>query len=245
MGCGGKCAKYLLIIFNLIFWLAGAGLLALGIWLLVDPAIVRVFDVVTVGDNSGFIKYAIYVMLGAGGFMFIVGFLGCCGAIRESKALLGLYIFCLLLVMGAEIAAGVLALLKKDEITDKLRTGFQDSVKELYNKTDTDKQKAFTTSVDVTQQYFECCGAAGSSDFGTVTPWSCYAPKDTSKPILDRKRGDHDTSKAFSANCETGIKAWFQRNAIIVIAVAIGIAGLELLGLIFAICLCRTKNKEV
>lgn len=33
---------------------------------------------------------AVYILIGAGGIMMLVGFFGCCGAVRESQCLLGL-----------------------------------------------------------------------------------------------------------------------------------------------------------
>jgi hypothetical protein len=63
--------------------------LGVGIWFKVDKNINSYFDVVDVDTQDPYFDYAVYVLIGFGAFVFLVGFCGCCGAIRESKCLLG------------------------------------------------------------------------------------------------------------------------------------------------------------
>ena len=63
--------------------LGGACLLGLGIWVIVDPTGFREI----VAANPLLITGA-YILLAMGGLLFLLGFLGCCGAIRENKCLL-------------------------------------------------------------------------------------------------------------------------------------------------------------
>lgn len=90
----------------------------------------------------------VYILIGAGSLVMLVGFFGCCGAVRESQCLLGsvstnsywtmytararteveyklivicvLFCFqffaCLLIIFGAEVAAGVFGFLNKDKV---------------------------------------------------------------------------------------------------------------------------------
>lgn len=37
-----------------------------------------------------FVCLGVYILIGAGALMMVVGFLGCCGAIQESPCMLGL-----------------------------------------------------------------------------------------------------------------------------------------------------------
>lgn len=75
--------------------LSGAALLGVGIWFKVDKNINSYFDVVDVDTQDPYFDYAVYVLIGFGAFVFLVGFCGCCGAIRESKCLLGFVSFLL------------------------------------------------------------------------------------------------------------------------------------------------------
>jgi hypothetical protein len=54
----------------------------------VDPSIVRYVNLITVSAEDPHIETAAWLMIGLGVFVLLVGFLGCCGAIRESKCML-------------------------------------------------------------------------------------------------------------------------------------------------------------
>ena len=63
--------------------LAGAAILGIGIWTEIDPG---QFDAFL--GNSGYALPA-KILMAAGAFVMVVGFLGCYGAIKESRPLLG------------------------------------------------------------------------------------------------------------------------------------------------------------
>lgn len=66
-----------------IFQLAGIAVVSVGIWMLTDATMY-----LNVVQNDANFHTGIYVMIAAGALMFIVGFLGCCGALRESPCML-------------------------------------------------------------------------------------------------------------------------------------------------------------
>lgn len=63
--------------------LGGACLLGIGTWVMVDPTGFREI----VAANPLLIT-GVYILLAMGGLLFLLGFLGCCGAVRENKCLL-------------------------------------------------------------------------------------------------------------------------------------------------------------
>jgi hypothetical protein len=109
--------------------LTGAVVLAVGVWLKVDPDNVRYFEVLTIDQNDPLWKSANIILIAVGAFVFVVGFVGCCGACKESPCLLWLvrsfntkpfldhkfrfsrlqYIAFLFIIFIAEISAAVLA----------------------------------------------------------------------------------------------------------------------------------------
>ncbi|KAI1893083.1 hypothetical protein AGOR_G00140220 [Albula goreensis] len=149
---GMKCVKYLLFVFNFIFWLVGSLVLAVGLWLRFDP------------DTGMLLNYegapetffiGVYILIGAGGLMMLVGFFGCCGAVRESQCLLGSFFACLLVIFGAEVAAGVFGFLNKDKITEE--------VQNFYSKSINDNNNNGTTIVSIYYKVLKCCGEDDSS----------------------------------------------------------------------------------
>lgn len=69
--------------FLFLHQLGGSFLLGVGVWVLVDPTGFR--EIVAANP---LLFTGVYIILGMGGMLFLLGFLGCCGAIRENKCLL-------------------------------------------------------------------------------------------------------------------------------------------------------------
>ncbi|MCJ8729485.1 hypothetical protein PDJAM_G00106800 [Pangasius djambal] len=143
---GTKCVKYLLFIFNFIFWLSGSLVLAVGLWLRFDPSTASLLK----EDGAPkTIFFAVYILIGVGGIMMLVGFFGCCGAVRESQCLLGLFFSCLLIIFGAEVSAGIFGFLSKDQIIKEVKDFYAASITENGNS---------TTVISMYHDILDCCG---------------------------------------------------------------------------------------
>ncbi|KAF0029754.1 hypothetical protein F2P81_018859 [Scophthalmus maximus] len=97
------CLKYLLFVFNFLFWVGGAAVLGVGVWTLVEKS-----DYLSLLASSTFAVSA-YILILAGSLVVVTGFLGCCAVIREQRSCLSTYFFCLLFIFLIELVAGVLA----------------------------------------------------------------------------------------------------------------------------------------
>ena len=64
----------------------GCAVLGFGIWVRVDPQ----FHKFASDSNFGQLYIGAYILMAIGCLVMIVGFLGCCGAIRESQCILSL-----------------------------------------------------------------------------------------------------------------------------------------------------------
>ncbi|KAM4737431.1 tetraspanin-2-like [Anableps anableps] len=146
---GMKCVKYLLFVFNFIFWLMGSFVLAVGLWLRFDPETVSLLSGNKAPDTF---FLGVYILIGAGSLIMLVGFFGCCGAVRESQCLLGSFFTCLLIIFGAEVAAGVFGFLNKDKIIE--------DVQNFYTKTYSDDNNS--TMILSYQKVLNCCGTKSS-----------------------------------------------------------------------------------
>ncbi|KAM9752497.1 tetraspanin-2-like isoform 1-T1 [Menidia menidia] len=82
----------------------------------------------------------------------LVGFFGCCGAVRESQCLLGSFFACLLVIFGSEVAAGVFGFLNKDKIIADIQNFYKNTYNENSN----------STMILSYQKVLNCCGSAAS-----------------------------------------------------------------------------------
>ncbi|KAF4096977.1 CD9 antigen isoform X2 [Onychostoma macrolepis] len=157
---GMKCVKYLLFVFNFIFWLMGSLVLAVGLWLRLDPNTVSLLG--EGGPDTFFI--GVYILIAAGGLVMLVGFFGCCGAVRESQCLLGLFFACLLVIFGAEVAAGVFGFLNKAEIIEEIKKFYDESAGNNGNN----------ATVQSYHGILNCCGSASLCP-DAVSNQTCHA----------------------------------------------------------------------
>ncbi|XP_041075456.1 CD81 antigen-like [Polyodon spathula] len=125
-GCT-KCIKYLLFIFNFIFWLAGGVILGVSLWLRHDPQTSELMGL-QLDDKPAPSTFYIgaYILITVGAVMMFVGFLGCYGAIQESQCLLGTFFACLVILFACEVAAGIWGFINKDQVTQEMKA-FYDS----------------------------------------------------------------------------------------------------------------------
>ncbi|XP_013873255.1 tetraspanin-2 [Austrofundulus limnaeus] len=142
---GMKCVKYILFVFNFLFWLMGSFVLAVGLWLRFDPETVSLLTADKAPDTF---FLGVYILIGAGSLIMLVGFFGCCGAVRESQCLLGSFFACLLIIFGSEVAAGVFAFLNKDKIIENVQKFYTEAYNENSNG----------TLILSYQNVLKCCG---------------------------------------------------------------------------------------
>ncbi len=69
--CGLRCAKILIICFNAILWITGAGLAALGVWFTIDDDFKKQSDLFR--DSELFPDYFPYIMIAGGIFILMIG----------------------------------------------------------------------------------------------------------------------------------------------------------------------------
>ncbi|XP_053339042.1 tetraspanin-2 [Clarias gariepinus] len=143
-----KCVKYLLFIFNFIFWLMGSLVLAVGLWLRLENNTVNLLGS---EEAPGNFFLGVYILIAAGGLVMLVGFFGCCGAVRESQCLLGSFFACLLIIFAAEVAAGVFGFLNKETIIKDIQMFYQDSARDNSTKV-----------LSTYQRVLNCCGTEES-----------------------------------------------------------------------------------
>ncbi|KAA0714881.1 Tetraspanin-18 [Triplophysa tibetana] len=150
-----SCIKYLMFVFNFLIFLGGSFLLGVGVWVVVDPTGFR--EIVAANP---LLFTGVYIILAMGGMLFLLGFLGCCGAIRENKCLLLFFFLLILIIFLAELAAAILAFIFREHLTREYFTKELKSHYQGYNNTD-----VFTSTWNAIMNTFDCCGVNSPEDF--------------------------------------------------------------------------------
>uniref|UniRef100_A0A803TEY7 Tetraspanin 18 n=1 Tax=Anolis carolinensis TaxID=28377 RepID=A0A803TEY7_ANOCA len=153
-----SCMKYLMFVFNFFIFLGGTCLLGVGIWVIVDPTGFR--EIVA---TNPLLFTGAYIMLAMGVMLFLLGFLGCCGAIRENKCLLLFFFMFILLIFLAELSAAILAFIFRENLT---REFFTKELKKHYQGSN--ESDVFSSTWNSVMITFGCCGVNGAEDFETA-----------------------------------------------------------------------------
>uniref|UniRef100_A0A673G465 Tetraspanin-5-like n=1 Tax=Sinocyclocheilus rhinocerous TaxID=307959 RepID=A0A673G465_9TELE len=137
----GCCIKYFIFGFNIIFWVSYA---FLTLWASCECTGV-LSNISSITDLGGFDP--VWLFLVVGGVMFVLGFAGCIGALRENAFLLKFFSVFLGIIFFLELTAGVLAFVFKDWIKDQLKFFINNNIRAY--RDDIDLQNL----IDFTQDY--------------------------------------------------------------------------------------------
>ncbi|VDO29132.1 unnamed protein product, partial [Onchocerca flexuosa] len=149
------CVKYTIFGFNVLFWIIGFALLAVGVWAHFEKN--SAYSHLNKASKF-YLDPAIFLIF-AGGLIFLIGFSGCVGALRENTCFLALYSTIIGLLLLAEMALVVLIFASKDWITQEFFTRLDDTV--IMYRDDPDLQAL----IDWVQIYFKCCGMRSPNDW--------------------------------------------------------------------------------
>lgn len=221
---GMRCLKYLMFTFNFFFWLTGMAVMAIGLWLRLDSKTKGLFE----GPDSPYVFYTgVYILIGAGALMMVVGFLGCCGAIRESPWMLGLFFCFLLIIFAIEIAAGIWGFSNQTKVVNDISAFYRRTYDE-YKKTSDERLKE---SLRLIQKGLNCCGPHGMM-------------QETEQDLCPRAE---TLDKFIIKSCPDAIEEAFNSKLHIIGGVGITIGVVMVFGLIFSMLLCCAirKSREV
>lgn len=240
--CGTICLKYLLFLFNILFWLAGGAVLAVGVWTLVEKS-----DYISL-LNSSFYSASAYILIAAGVIVIVTGIIGCCATLKEMKSLLIVYLVLLLCIFLLEIIAGVLAYVTYQELDEDLRQNLKVTMQQKYQQ---EGEESITQAVDRLQQEFKCCGSQNSSDWsGSVwiqrTDNLRFVPDSCCKTPSDLcGRRDHPSNiYKVEGGCIMKLEEFILSQLYILGAVGLGIAFLQLVGMMFTCCLYQNLRED-
>ncbi|CAK8676683.1 unnamed protein product [Clavelina lepadiformis] len=236
MACCVSFIKYLMFLFNILFWLAGGAILGVGIYVSVDSTVQNIVSVAGVQITFA----AAIALIVFGSIMFIVGFCGCCGAIKENQCLLGTYFVLVLLIFIAQLGIGIWAFTSRTTIENEIRKGLNNSVP--INTTN----EQYVTSVKDLQKFFKCCGLVnGCEDWpsGSTEGCSCSGTSDTCvAPSGSCTNTDPSGGNIYKEDCLDATLNFIDDNIIIIAGIALGIGLFEIFGMAFAMIMCTNAR---
>uniref|UniRef100_A0A4W3HWI1 Tetraspanin n=1 Tax=Callorhinchus milii TaxID=7868 RepID=A0A4W3HWI1_CALMI len=153
MGCF-TFVKVMMILFNLMIFIA----ILLRVLVIDGSSFVKVIGQVS-SQAMQFVNVG-YFCIAIGAVLVLIGFLGCCGAQKESRCLLIMFFAIVLIIFIAEIAAAVVALVYSSFAESLLKAWVGPVLKNDYGKV-----KDVTGIWNSTMSELKCCGFTNYTDF--------------------------------------------------------------------------------
>jgi len=266
LGCCSRLAKYFLFAFNFLFWIVGAILLGVGIWVLVDRNAVELLHVATVSTSDSLVRGSAITLVVAGAFVFFIAFFGCFGACRESPCMLMTYAVIVGFLFVIQITAGILGAVFKDQIIDELSSSMNQTVTSKYGQPGFNET---TQSFDYMQRYFKCCGVIDGPEEWQYSSWgkthqepvpiTCCVLTNTDRidevPVAKNEtlcysyatnQTDTTTGKEYVhyEGCKPQLEDWVVGHAAILIGVAFGLAIVQIFGICFACMVSKSVRSQ-
>ncbi|XP_036332320.1 23 kDa integral membrane protein-like [Rhagoletis pomonella] len=223
MDCGGVFVKYVLFLFNILFVVCGILLIVFGS--IVVSHIQQVGSLAQTFEANS-IPIAILVL---GCVIFIISFLGCCGAIREETCCTLTYSVFMLVLLLAQVALIVLVWTQHTKFLNYMNQ----IVATIWKQHTTDPKV-----MDALQLTFDCCGQNGSTDYTfnlESIPNSCCGANAISCNMVEAMK---------KPGCAQAFTSFWDKSLNIVRYAGLGVAAVELVAFIFACCLANQVRNE-
>lgn len=189
-----------------------------GIALIVIGALIKVKygDYLTIA-SSKYTDISIFIMV-VGVIVMVMGFLGCVGAWQENYCMLITFCVVLTIIFIMQIVGGALGFAYRGHVQDEVDGILKRTVSNYY------KEEGSKKFMDWAQKTFECCGNKdGATEYKPKVPASCGA---------------------FKAGCQKAFGEFAQDKMLVIGAVAIAIACIQVLGIIFSALLAKDVKAQ-
>lgn len=227
MSCCDNMLKYIVFLFNFIFFLTGTVLIGAGAYVQIQMK--NYFDFL----GSQYLNSSIiFIIIGV--VVLVVAFFGCCGACTENACMLYTYGTLMALILMVEIGLAVTVYIFKGDAQKFMHEAMQ---KGMVNYGEADHE-GVKVAWDAIQGDFGCCGVTEYKDWETTNygktvngvPDSCCKTFSTGcgKGIF----GTGNTNGINTKGCVTELEEVITDNVAAVAGIGVGIAVFQVLAVI-------------
>ncbi|KAJ8404177.1 hypothetical protein AAFF_G00339500, partial [Aldrovandia affinis] len=182
-----------------------------------------------------------YLLIAVGAVLLLIGFLGCCGAARESRCMLLLFFVIVLIIFIAEVAGAIVVLVFQPLVSTLIENIGQKTVESI--KVNYGSNADFTGLLNTTMEGLECCGFYNFSDF-TNSPFNVETGKYPEPCCQGSLCPEEEASQSNVTGCFFRIEKLIEENAVVLGAVALGIGALEVAAMAVSMTMyCRIGSK--
>jgi len=272
MECCECFAKYILCLFNFIFFVVGSVLLCVGIWVAADKTsflqITHLNNIIQAApptedviEEPSFLTHTAFILIAVGAFIFIISFLGYCGALQENKVLLTAYGLFLIIVFALQITGIVLCLVYRHQADSQVRTLLKTSLSSSY--TSQVDRNMETLSWDLVMSTMQCCGVNNYTDFRDAAQFVDAARKEgvgrTVPEACCILQGDHSllqpadedcvaspttTNSYLFKGCYNKLLYILSQNLNLIFGSMLAVGATQFLAIVFAFCICKGSGQD-
>ncbi|EDV23777.1 uncharacterized protein TRIADDRAFT_57319 [Trichoplax adhaerens] len=227
----------------LLTWLIGCISLGIGIWAEVQSANLR--PTTANGKvNSQIANWTsgpaiILIVMGLMGF--IMGFLGCVGALRENLCMLYTFLVSATIILILQIVAPILAYVLSQEATNLANTAVRSSITDYRANADLERL------INYIQTSLKCCGGANYNDWEFNIYFNCTSPGPESCGVPYSCCINYTISqlqartRIYTNGCTDSVKALIRNNLYWFIGIGFGLCLIQLAVLV----LCGKLIQEI
>jgi CD63 antigen len=240
MGCCDVLIKYIVFLFNFVFFLTSVALIGIGAYIQIHMT--KYLDFL---GNTYLNTSIILIIIGA--LMLIVTFFGCCGACTENPCMMYTYGTMLTLILLSLIGVAITVFVFRGDARKVITNTMTDSLKN-YGESG---HNGVTETWNIMQSDFQCCGVNNSTDWATTPKFQDTddVPDTCCKVFKDGCGKGKATSKEDinSTGCFVKFENFISSNATTAIGVGVGVIVLLFLGICVSCCVARglaSKNSS-
>jgi CD63 antigen len=227
--CSGSCLKLIVFLFNFLFVLFSLLLMIYG-----GLVIGNVFKWKQIYNIS---NAPFGILIAVGVFLFLLTFMGCCGAFMENTCML----------MGFSYTVGALILLQIGAVVVayRYRSNVEDGIikegQKLIDKYNKDGQGEITKFLDEMQQELRCCGMTNATN-----DWQKYEKENKAYPdsCCPKDQKPKTCTTPFLQPCSVPVKDAINKNTGALIGVVCGFIGIQFISMVLSCLLVASIKKD-